>query len=60
MPHSAGRRSPPRALHERHDATTLSQECVPRRDRRHDVVEVLGRAPAILATVVVHREHGPA
>src|SRR5690349_19778942 len=33
MPHSDGRRSPLRALHDRHDATTLSHVCEPRRDR---------------------------
>ena len=59
MPHSAGSRSPLRALHDRHDATTLSHVCGPAPRAGHDVVEVLGGAPAVLAAMAVAGEHRP-
>ena len=55
-PLSASRRSSLRALHERHDATTLSHACGPPRDRGHDVVDVLRGPVAVLAAVAVTRE----
>ena len=59
MPHSAGSRSPLRALHDRHDATTLSHVCGPAPRARHDVVEVLGGPAAVLAAMAVAGEHRP-